>query len=107
MAEQTLDALIAAAREAEPGDRIGLRDAIAKYGDEAIDAMRDLLVDRRLAARLNDPVVDATLRVAAGGIWIVGAIFALAAAVVAYIVYAIGFIASFWLPEPKQEELPE
>ena len=32
---------------------------------------------------------------------------AYAAAVVAFIVYAIGFIASFWLPEPKQEELPE
>jgi predicted MFS family arabinose efflux permease len=32
---------------------------------------------------------------------------AYAAAVVAFIVYAVGFIASFWLPEPKQEELPE
>jgi hypothetical protein len=32
---------------------------------------------------------------------------AYAAAVVAFIVYAIGFIASFWLPEPTQEELPE
>ncbi len=32
---------------------------------------------------------------------------AYAAAVVAFIVYGVGFIASFWLPEPKQEELPE
>ncbi|MFY9556493.1 MAG: MFS transporter [Blastocatellia bacterium] len=29
------------------------------------------------------------------------------AAAVAFLVYAIGFIASFWLPEPKQEDLPE
>jgi MFS family permease len=29
------------------------------------------------------------------------------AAVVAFLVYAIGLVASFWLPEPKQEELPE
>jgi len=29
------------------------------------------------------------------------------AAAVAFIVYAIGLTASFWLPEPKQEELPE
>ena len=29
------------------------------------------------------------------------------AAAVAFLVYAIGLIASFWLPEPKQEELPE
>lgn len=32
---------------------------------------------------------------------------AYAAAAVAFLVYAVGFIASFWLPEPKQEELPE
>jgi hypothetical protein len=32
---------------------------------------------------------------------------AYAAAVVAFAVYAIGLIASFWLPEPKEEELPE
>ena len=32
---------------------------------------------------------------------------AYAAAAVAFIAYAIGFIASFWLPEPQQEELPE
>ena len=29
------------------------------------------------------------------------------AAAVAFLVYGIGFVASFWLPEPKQEELPE
>jgi len=29
------------------------------------------------------------------------------AAAVAFLVYAIGLIASFWLPEPKQEQLPE
>jgi MFS family permease len=29
------------------------------------------------------------------------------AAAVAFLVYAVGLIASFWLPEPKQEELPE
>ena len=28
-------------------------------------------------------------------------------AVVGFSVYLVGFIASFWLPEPKQEELPE
>jgi len=32
---------------------------------------------------------------------------AYAAAAVAFLVYAIGLIASFWLPEPKQEQLPE
>jgi MFS family permease len=32
---------------------------------------------------------------------------ALVAAVVAFSVYLIGFIASFWLPEPQQEELPD
>jgi hypothetical protein len=30
-----------------------------------------------------------------------------AAAIVALFVYAVGLITSFWLPEPKQEELPE
>ncbi len=34
----------------EPGDRIGLRDAIADHGEAAIDAMSDWLGDRRLAA---------------------------------------------------------
>jgi hypothetical protein len=29
------------------------------------------------------------------------------AAAVAFLVYAIGLIASFWLPEPAREELPE
>jgi MFS family permease len=32
---------------------------------------------------------------------------ALVAAAVGFSVYLVGFIASFWLPEPKQEELPE
>jgi Na+/glutamate symporter len=32
---------------------------------------------------------------------------AYAAAIVGTIAYVIGFIASFWLPEPKQEDLPE
>jgi MFS family permease len=32
---------------------------------------------------------------------------AYAAAAVAFLVYAIGLIASFWLPEPEQEKLPE
>jgi len=32
---------------------------------------------------------------------------ALVAAAVAFSVYLIGFIASFWLPEPQQEELPD
>jgi MFS family permease len=32
---------------------------------------------------------------------------AYAAAAVAFLVYATGLIASFWLPEPKQEQLPE
>jgi Na+/melibiose symporter-like transporter len=32
---------------------------------------------------------------------------AYAAAAVAFLVYAIGLVASFWLPEPKQEQLPE
>ena len=32
---------------------------------------------------------------------------ALVAAGVGFAVYLVGFIASFWLPEPKKEELPE
>ena len=32
---------------------------------------------------------------------------ALAAASVALLVYALGFLCSFWLPEPQQEKLPE
>jgi len=32
---------------------------------------------------------------------------ALVAAGVGFAVYVVGFIASFWLPEPRQEELPE
>ena len=32
---------------------------------------------------------------------------AFAAAIVAFLVYAVGFIASFWLPEPKEDKLPE
>jgi hypothetical protein len=32
---------------------------------------------------------------------------ALVAAAVGFAVYVVGFIASFWLPEPGKEELPE
>ena len=32
---------------------------------------------------------------------------AYAAGTVAFLVYAIGFIASFWLPEPRQAKLPD
>jgi hypothetical protein len=32
---------------------------------------------------------------------------AFAAAIVAFLVYAVGFIASFWLPEPEDDKLPE
>ena len=32
---------------------------------------------------------------------------AYAAAAVAFLVYGIGLVASFWLPEPAREELPE
>jgi MFS family permease len=35
------------------------------------------------------------------------AALAYAAAITALLVYALGFLASFWLPEPKSEELPE
>ena len=45
-----LDDLLAAARDADPGDRINLRDAIAAHGEVAIDAMTDWLGDTRLAA---------------------------------------------------------
>jgi hypothetical protein len=30
-----------------------------------------------------------------------------AAAIVGLVVYAVGFVASFWLPEPEQQELPD
>jgi hypothetical protein len=29
------------------------------------------------------------------------------AALVALLVYAVGYISSFWLPEPREEKLPE
>ena len=45
-----LDDLLAEARDAEPGDRIILRDPIAAHGQVAIDAMTDWLGDPRLAA---------------------------------------------------------
>lgn len=45
-----LDVLLANAREADPGDRINYRDAIATHGELAIDAMADWLSDPRLAA---------------------------------------------------------
>ena len=32
---------------------------------------------------------------------------AYAAAAVALLVYAVGFLASFWLPEPEQDKLPD
>jgi len=32
---------------------------------------------------------------------------AYAAGTVAFLVYAIGLIASFWMPEPQQEKLPD
>ena len=32
---------------------------------------------------------------------------AYSAAAVAFMVYAVGFGASFWLPEPKQDHLPD
>jgi len=32
---------------------------------------------------------------------------AYAAGAVALLVYAVGFLASFWLPEPAQEKLPD
>ena len=45
-----LDALLMKAREADPGDRIDLRDEIAAHGEAAIEAMNDWLADPRLAA---------------------------------------------------------
>ena len=45
-----LDALLAQAQTAAPMDRIDLRDPIAAYGEQAIDAMTDWLGDPRLAA---------------------------------------------------------
>ena len=45
-----LDALLAQARDADPGNRINLRDPIAAHGELAIDAMTDWLGDTRLAA---------------------------------------------------------
>jgi hypothetical protein len=32
---------------------------------------------------------------------------AYAASAVALLVYAVGFLSSFWLPEPRQDRLPE
>ncbi len=45
-----LDELLTRARDAEPAQRIGLRDPIVSQGESAIDAMSDWLGDRRLAA---------------------------------------------------------
>jgi hypothetical protein len=45
-----LDALLAKARDAEPSDRIELRDALAGHGENAIEAMTEWLGDPRLAA---------------------------------------------------------
>lgn len=45
-----LDELLTRARDAEPADRIDLRDQISAHGEAAIDAMSDWLGDRRLAA---------------------------------------------------------
>lgn len=45
-----LEALLSEAREADPADRIVLRDPIAGYGELAIEAMTDWLGDPRLAA---------------------------------------------------------
>jgi hypothetical protein len=42
---RSLDALLARARDAEPNERIELRDAIAQHGDEAIQAVREWLSD--------------------------------------------------------------
>jgi hypothetical protein len=48
--DQTLDSLLIAARDADPGERIYLRDPIAAHGEAAIEAMTDWLGDERLAA---------------------------------------------------------
>lgn len=45
-----LDELLGQAREADPGERINLRDPIAAHGEAAIEAMTDWLGDHRLAA---------------------------------------------------------
>jgi hypothetical protein len=45
-----LDAFLAQARDADPGNRINLRDPIAAHGELAIEAMTDWLGDTRLAA---------------------------------------------------------
>lgn len=50
MTMSELDELLTEAREADPGDRINLRDPIAAHGEVAIDAMTDWLGDPRLAA---------------------------------------------------------
>ena len=49
-APDSLDGLLAAAREASPSDRIELRDSIAAHGEDAIEAMTDWLGEPRLAA---------------------------------------------------------
>lgn len=49
-AASELDDLLTQAREADPGDRITLRDPIAAHGEVAIEAMVDWLGDPRLAA---------------------------------------------------------
>lgn len=48
-AASSLDRLLAAARDASPSTRIELRDSIAAYGEDAIEAMTDWLGDPRLA----------------------------------------------------------
>ncbi|HUQ77530.1 MAG TPA: hypothetical protein VM427_01490 [Patescibacteria group bacterium] len=45
-----LDAVLTAARDAEPSERIEFRDPIAAHGENAIEAMTDWLGDPRLAA---------------------------------------------------------
>ena len=45
-----LDSLLALARDADPENRIDLRDPIAEHGEPAIEAMTDWLADPRLAA---------------------------------------------------------
>ena len=52
----------------------------------AIVAVAVVAVDRLLVARIGDPVIRVTLRIAASGIWIVGALFALDAAIEAHTV---------------------
>lgn len=49
-APYSLDALLAAARDASPSDRIELRDSIAAHGEDAIEAMTEWLGEPRLAA---------------------------------------------------------